>query len=482
MLKDDIEWLLSVIKSKEVQMGFNLKLFEIMEGNLIKYIDDALKNQLSANAYKIARQRIVPINILRRIVSKLSKLYSSSPQRKTELETDQELVDYYSKKGVLDHHYGNHNFNYNSYKYSALEFFVEDRVLKVRAIPATQFIVASNNKVNPLTVTHYVRFMGKMNKTQNGKTKIVDKYWAYTNEEFLAFDSDGEVVESDTALVSGKNTFEIIPMNYVSNSDNLLIPLQDDDLVQMAVNIPVKLTDLNFAQQFQSHGIIWVKNADNTNLQVSPNTIWELSSRDPDKNVEVGTLQPQVQVQDVLDLCRFEISAWLESKDIRPGTVGQAGQDSSLSGLSLLIQNADISENRKTQEQVFKSSENDFWKRLATIHNTLVASGELDERRTFSSNNIEVSVEFDTHKPYESRMEKVTRLKQEVEAKFTSQLTAMKELHPDWSDDEIEDELELINGDIEIDMTDKETTDKMPSKEVMANDMEENDDSGQSDT
>jgi hypothetical protein len=484
MLKDDIEWLLSVIKSKETQMSFNLKLFEIMEGNLIKYIDDALKNQLSANAYKIARQRIVPINILRRIVSKLSKLYSSSPQRKTELETDQELVNLYSQKGVLDRHYGNHNFNYNSYKYSALEFFVEDEILKVRAIPATQFIVASNNKVNPLTVTHYIKFMGKMSKEKDGKSKIVEKYWAYTDDEFLAFDSDGEIVPGDTDLVEGVNTFGVIPMNYVSGSDNILIPLQDDDLVQMAVNIPVKLTDLNFAQQFQSHGIIWVKNADNTNLQVSPNTIWELSSRDPDKNVEVGTLQPQVQVQDVLDLCRFEISAWLESKDIRPGTVGQAGQDGSLSGLSLLIQNADISENRKTQEQVFKSSENDFWKRLATIHNSLVNSGAIKERRTFSSDDIEVSVEFDTHKPYESRMEKVTRLKEEVSAKFTSQLTAMKELHPDWDEDQIEDELELINGDVEIDMTEteKETPEEMPSKDVVANDMEENDDSGQSST
>jgi len=182
--------------------------------------------------------------------------------------------------------------------------------------------------------------MGKMTKMSNGKAKIVDKYWAYTDDEFLAFDSEGEVFGEDTDIVKGINTFGIIPMNYVKNSSNLLVPLQDDDLVQMAINIPVKLTDLNFAQQFQSHGIIYVKNADNTNLQVSPNTIWELSSRDPDKEVEVGTLQPQVQVQDVLDLCRFEISAWLESKDIRPGTVGQAGQDGSLSGLSLLIQKA----------------------------------------------------------------------------------------------------------------------------------------------
>jgi hypothetical protein len=475
MLKDDIEWLLAIIKQKEAQIDFNTKLFEIMEGNLIKYIDQALKNQLSPNAYKIARERIVPINILRRIVSKLSKLYSTSPKRTTDSPNDQELVDLYSQKGVLDHHYANHNFNYNSYKYSALEFFVEDEMLKQRALPATQFIVASKDKVNPLNVTHYIKFMGKMTKMSNGKAKIVDKYWAYTDDEFLAFDSEGEVFGEDTDIVKGINTFGIIPMNYVKNSSNLLVPLQDDDLVQMAINIPVKLTDLNFAQQFQSHGIIYVKNADNTNLQVSPNTIWELSSRDPDKEVEVGTLQPQVQVQDVLDLCRFEISAWLESKDIRPGTVGQAGQDGSLSGLSLLIQNADISENRKEQEQIFKSSESDFWKRLATIHNNLARSGMISERATFSSDDIEVSVEYDTHKPYESRSEKVTRLKMEVEAKFTSIESAMKELHPDMSDTELAQEMEDIAEGLTVEVPANNET--MPTEGMSSSDMEENNNS-----
>lgn len=477
MLKDDIKWLLGLIKEKENQIAFNMKLFEIMEGNLVKYIDKALKTQLSPNAYTIARQRIVPINILKRIVSKLSKLYSTSPSRTTESDSDQELIDLYSQKGVLDQHYGNHNFNYNSYKYSALEFFVEDGTLKQRALPATQFIVASKDKINPLNVTHYVKFMGKMPKTDvkgtvrlvekywaytddeflafddvKGTVRLVEKYWAYTDDEFLAFDSEGEVFVPDTEIVMGENTFGIIPMNYVKNSTNLLIPLQDDDLVQMAVNICVKLTDLNFAQQFQSHGIIYVKNADNTNLQVSPNTIWELTSRDPDKEVDVGTLQPQVQVQDVLDLCRFEISAWLESKDIRPGTVGQAGQDSALSGLSLLIQNADISENRKEQEQIFKCSESDFWKRLATIHNNLVSAGTLSERRLFSTTDLEVTVEYDTHKPYESRKEKVERLKMEVDAKFTSLESAIKELHPDMSEQEIEDEIEDIIEGITVEM------------------------------
>ena len=155
MLKDDIEWLLTIIDSKKPQLEFNQKLFEIMEGNLLKYVLDALKSQLSANAFETASKRVVPINILRRIVNKLSKLYSVSPKRTTEIESDQLLVDLYSQNGVLDKFYGNHNLNFNSYKYSALEFFIEDRILKQRAIPATQFIVASNDKVNPLRVTHY---------------------------------------------------------------------------------------------------------------------------------------------------------------------------------------------------------------------------------------------------------------------------------------------------------------------------------------
>lgn len=462
MLKDDIEWMLAIINSKKPQLEFNQRLFEIMEGNLLKYVLEALKSQLSANAYETASKRVVPINILRRIVNKLSKLYSSSPKRKTELDSDQELVDFYSLDGALDRDYGNHNLNFNSYKYSALEFFIEERQLKQRAIPATQFIVCSNDKVNPLKVTHYIKFMGKYEKQQNGKTILVDRYWAYTNEEFLSFDSQGEVISEDTDLVEGINTFGIIPMNYVSTSDNLLIPLQDDDLFQMAVNIPVKLSDLNFAQQFQSHGIIYVKNADNANLQVSPNTIWELNSRYPDKEVDVGTIQPQVSVTEVLDLCRFEISMWLESKDIRPTSAGQSQND--LSGLSLLIQNADIAENRKQQEQVFKQSESDFWKRLSTIHNTLVRSNLIDMRQMFSSDEVKVSVEYEMHKPYEPIIDKVNRLKIEVDSKFLSRYSAIKELHPDWSDTQIEEELEEIDEETTIEIPNE------PQQDLSAND------------
>lgn len=474
MLKDDIEWLLTIIDSKKPQLEFNQRLFEIMEGNLLKYVLDALKSQLSANAFETASKRVVPINILRRIVNKLSKLYSVSPKRTTPIESDQLLVDLYSQNGVLDKYYGNHNLNFNSYKYSALEFFIEDRILKQRAIPATQFIVASNDKVNPLKVTHYVKFMGKYNKNVNGKNVLVERYWAYTDEEFLSFDSQGDVILEDTDIVDGINTFGIIPMNYVSTSDNILIPLQDDDLFQMAVNIPVKLSDLNFAQQFQSHGIIYVKNADSANLQVSPNTIWELNSRYPDKQVEVGTIQPQVSVTEVLDLCRFEISMWLESKDIRPTSAGANQND--LSGISLLIQNSDISENRKYQEQIFRQSENDFWKRLSKIHNELVRSNLIDERKLFSSDEVEVSVEYETHKPYEPIIDKVNRLKIEVDSKFLSRYSAIRELHPDWSDTQIEDEIEDIDEESTIEIaenkTEQENNMDMESQDDMEKDME----------
>jgi len=99
----------------------------------------------------------------------------------------------------------------------------------------------------------------------------------------------------------------------------------------------------------------------------------------------------------------------------------------------------------------------------------------ISERATFSSDDIEVSVEYDTHKPYESRSEKVTRLKMEVEAKFTSIESAMKELHPDMSDTELAQEMEDIAEGLTVEVPANNET--MPTEGMSSSDMEENNNS-----
>jgi len=80
-----IDGILKYIKGQNVPIEFNKKLFEISEGNLLKYVAETLSRQLSADSAKIAIERAAPINVWNKIIKKLSTLYSRPVVRRQSL-------------------------------------------------------------------------------------------------------------------------------------------------------------------------------------------------------------------------------------------------------------------------------------------------------------------------------------------------------------------------------------------------------------
>ena len=82
-------------KSHQDLLEYNNSIYEILEGDLMQYLGDALSQQLEGDSSIIALQRAAPINILKKMISKLSKIYSKSPERITEDPGDQDIIDSY---------------------------------------------------------------------------------------------------------------------------------------------------------------------------------------------------------------------------------------------------------------------------------------------------------------------------------------------------------------------------------------------------
>ena len=92
------EEILAHIKENSSSTAFNEDIFEILEGNLIEQVKDSLKSQLSPASFESAMSRAAPINIFRKVVDKRSTLYTDNVTRKTDSDTDAELVLYYEKE------------------------------------------------------------------------------------------------------------------------------------------------------------------------------------------------------------------------------------------------------------------------------------------------------------------------------------------------------------------------------------------------
>jgi hypothetical protein len=453
------ELIISHIKKHESEIGFNESIFEILEGDLLSHVAASLKEQLSENSYSSAMERVAPINIFRKINDKLSTLYVDDPKRNTELDSDQELIDDYTKEASINTFMEDLNKGYNAYKWSVIELY-EDEGVKSRVLPSHQFLPYGNDKKNPLKVTAIIKFMGDQTKDPSTsglkRKKTVRKYWVYSNEEFMAIDSDGDLVEEDMVENDGINPFGVLPFVFASKSRYLLVPKPDKDDLKLSILFPVLLTDLNFAAKFLAHSIFYGIDIDSDNLKLSPDAVWIFKSDEDGKKPEVGTIKPEVSIDEVLTLAKEQIGAWLDTKNVKVGSIGKMDGSAASSGISKIIDESDTSRERKKQEKFFKAIELQYWRVLATMHNRLVEAKRIRNMKTFSEpKNLIVTVKYSEQKPIQSRLDKITELKTERDAGFKSTKTAIKELNPDMDEEYIETEMILIDEENSITITEE---------------------------
>jgi len=446
------------IKRHEENTNFNTSIFEILEGNLAEHVLASLQSQLSINSYASAAERLSPVNIFRKVINKVSTLYVGDVERTTELESDQELINYYEKNAGINSHFIEFNKGYNSYKNSVVEIYESDGHIKTRTIPANMFLPYSDDSVDPLKVTAMIKFMGQ---TINTEGETTNKYWVYTANEFMPIDSNGNVIMEDLGETEGINDFGVIPFVFVNKSKYLLVPMPDKDDYKMTVLLPVLLTDLNFAAKYMAHSIFYGIDIDSENLKISPDAFWNFQSEEDGKAPQVGTIRPDVSIDEVITLIKEQMGVWLETKDIKAGSIGSLNQSNVASGVSKMIDEADATVNRKSQISTFQMAEKVFWQVLATIHNEAAKAGRLENRALFSEpSRLEVNVKFPDQKPMQTKLEIIEEASAELDAGLTSKRRMIKKLNPEMSDDEVSELLEEIEQENSFDIPEIE----MPSE------------------
>src|SRR4030042_4316045 len=239
-LKQEIPILLEYINSKASYLSFNTDLFNVYEGELLKYIEVDLKEQLSPQSFAQAKFRIAPINIIQKLVDKLAKIYQQQPMRNTidGNEYDSELLSWYEDKLKINHKMNVANEFFNLFNSTLIQPYIFNGKPRLRPIPNNKFLVYSDNEIDPTIPTHVIILHGKKQK-QTGEVVIL--YRAYTDYEFIIFNSNGEIEINEMLKydnVDGINVFNKIPFIYINKSSNLLIPKEDRDGFQMAKLLP----------------------------------------------------------------------------------------------------------------------------------------------------------------------------------------------------------------------------------------------------
>lgn len=445
-LRERIDELLQYVKDHEEFTSHNHKMLDIYEGNLKPYVLDVMKETLSNNYYEQIKSRVLPINILRRVYEKLSKVYMNEPMRMD--QKYQEFIDEYSDSMYLNQQMNNADTYANLFKGYALEPYIVDGEPRLRVLPYDRFLVKSDDKVDPLNPTVFIKFMGSMKKlVDHGRTKElrdVQLYYAYTDEEFLAFDSDGQLYAPAMDENEGINPVGVIPFVYGNRSLNNLIPTIDTDVLSIVTGLAVGLTDLSGAILFQCFSIIYGVDISQANLTMSPNAFWDLKS-DPqsDKTPQVGTIKPEADIDKVLEYWKNVFTFWLETKGVRVGSIGSMDAANAASGIAKIIDEMDSFEIRKQNIQYFRREEAQLWELLKIMNNYWVISGQLDGQ--IIGDDFAPMVEFDDPQPSMSRREEVELTVFEIDRGILPLRKGITRLYPDLGEDELEEWLEEIN-------------------------------------
>lgn len=438
--RDIIDFAVEGFKKAAPTLQHNQILFDIYEGNLLPYVEEDFKNSFSQESYSAIKPRITPINILKRVVDKLSTIYSKPPKRyiKNGTPQDTELLNWYETNMQINAVMNIANELFNLHKTTTLEPFVDQMLPRLRAVPSDRSIMLSQDKVDPTRPTVWVKYMGRM----KWKGQEVGLLYIYTDDDFIPVTTGGEVVEGvliETENLDATNAAGKIPAVYVNRSYHSIIPPVDTDVLRMTKIIPVLFSDLSFSIMMQSFSIMYGIDVDPQNARMSPNAFWTFKS-DPASNnkPEIGVLKPSVDITEVNQHILSLFSTWLHSKGIRPGTIGQMSGVGDVSGISKMIDEMDTSEDRQKQVQHFMKAEKELWELITkNLHPYWQSQRLIDTNLTFSP-QAEVVVEFQEQMPLMRRSEVLKDMILELDKRLTTKKRAIKTLNPEMKDDEID--------------------------------------------
>lgn len=445
MLRNKINEILEFIKSKQSFLDFNETIFNILEGDLITYVKLSLKQQLlSENAYNSAKEGISPINIIKKVTDKLTKLYASPVKRQALIngepsQKNQEVIDWYVDNLKINKYMNNFNYFINSTKMSLIEPFTDKNDKpKIRVIPSHQFLVWSDDPIEPNIPTVLIKLMGK----KRFNDKELDVYFLYSDDEFVAVNSDGDIIDQYMEENNGVNIYGIIPATYGNVSDYQLMPTPDTDLFQIGILIPLMFTHSNDAIKYMSYSIVYGIDVDSENLERNPNVFWVFKS-DENRTPHVGQIKPEVDTTKVIENIMVQLDAWLETKGIKVSSAGRVRTDNSLSGVSMMIKEMDTIQALKNQINILEETENKFWRMMAVVHNTWVING-IVKGLPLMDEDITVNVEYELPRPIESEDEKLERA---IKAKTNMMATtrdAISIWKPKLTDEELDKKIEEL--------------------------------------
>lgn len=437
-IKEKLELIRSPYLSKIRQE--NLDRYNMYHGSIKDVVERTIKNEFKPETVKELIQRLVPINVMQKIINKLANVYLEYPSRypSDRNEMDQELLNLYETGMDLNTRQKESNRHFKLYKKSLQEIFVNSYgIPSIRNLPAHTYEVFSDNPLEPECPEVVVKFL------RLGQHREDERYAFWTDEEHLVVNGKGEVVIDEMLKINnieGVNPIGKMPFIYVNESSYSIFPVPEDDLFRMSVVIPLLLSDLCFATKYLSWSVIYTIGVSG-DLSFSPNSVVSLDLGPSGERPEIGTIKPNVSIQETLRFVEFLIAILLTTKNLSTSSIqGQLTAQTAASGVSKALDTAESIEDKKDQQGYFYKAERQLW---MLISNYMIPYWRKNKslapqfNREFSS-VFDLSIVFKEPKPLQSEDMQIEISKKKIDYGFSTYAREISNLYPDFDESEVQ--------------------------------------------
>jgi len=414
----------------------NKVLSDLFESKIAWYVKERIaKEIIDRDEQKEMAARILEIDIVKRIVTKLAKAYKDTPVRKIVggSEKDNEILDWYLKNTNLKDIFFSIDKNYNNFKESLVQCFYHIKSNKpyFKAWSPMDYIAVSDDTQDTTNATIFATYYGQT------ESKQVLLFCVSENEAWIQ-DLKGDLYPNETNPMN-ENIYGSNPFIYIKNTKADVMPYPDDSMISVATLIPMLCGDINYAIKYMSYGIVYGINIKEDLIRRGPNAFWNLLPFDENSTIAptVGTLKPDIDIKDVFDGIMMQLQLWLNARGISSSIFGY-NTSSISSGVSKMIDEADVTDIIKSNQVTYAEMEKDLFDFIMYHgHEVWKLNNPEIPQQSFTP-GCYVETVFVEPEIIKTRQELITEVSQELKAGLTSRKRAIKKLNPNLSDDEID--------------------------------------------
>lgn len=467
------------------QRAKNYARFEIYNGQLEPSLITAIYAEFSKpETIKDLIHRMVPINIVKKIIHKLAGIYMETPVRAPAdgNESDQELIYEIEESAKLNVKMKEANRYFKLFKCNLIEPYVDEYgLIAIRNMPRHTYEVFSHSMISPEIPDLIVKIL----VDDNDLEKQLFAFW--TADEFLILNGKGKVDSTRMTNLNnaeGKNPYGALPFVYMNEASYAVTPLPNDDLLRAGVLIPLLLTDLAFASKYQTWSIIYVIGYDG-DIPASPNSVISLPMTPDGQKPEMGTIKPEFDMTSSLGFVESILDMLLVTNNLSStGFKGQLSAGAPASGIAKALDEAQSTEDKKDQQESFQDAE---YRLFTLLSKTLIPVWRKDRllapevNREFSS-VFELRLMLRELKVTMTEQEQIEISTKKLDAGLTTLKRELSALNPNLTIEEIEElEQEIYEERAKRQMAQTNYIDanyskkKTPAEDIEMDDEEEND-------